>query len=120
MSAWSNGSGAKRSCLRLPAKRHAGAAALQRRLIERAWELARRAPARGTKGPVGVVAEEVHSLGWRWDSGPWHWDRPGDAPLPLTGGPQGHFDHEVRHAVRQRELRALEARRPECTGATRF
>ena len=68
-------------------------------LLERAWDLARAAPPGRLPGPVGIALKEVRDLGWSWESGPWQWDRPGDSPLPVTGGPQGFFDHEVRVAV---------------------
>lgn len=82
-----------------------------------AWELTRSQPNPNVLGQIGVVRREVAQLGWGWECGPWQWERPGDTPLPITGGPQGFFDHAIRHGIRAREARQLAQRRPECAGA---
>ena len=37
--------------------------------------------------------------------------------MPVVEGPQGLYDHELRGAIRQRELGRLEARRKDLEGA---
>ena len=54
-------------------------------------------------GPVGLVQQEIEPLGWDWTQSPWRFDRPHKSPVPLTGGPKGHFGHELREETRQRE-----------------
>ena len=76
------------------------------RVVERAWFLAVNSPrpkAGAVLGPVGLVQQEAESLGWDWSSAPWHFERQGQSPVPLTGGPNGYFGHELREDTRQRE-----------------
>ena len=57
-------------------------------------------------------------MGWEWTT-PWGFTRPGAGALPLTEGPDGWWDHELREGLRGREMPELVARRPELAGVER-
>ncbi len=61
---------------------------------------------------------EMRQLGWDWSVSPWAIQRTGDSCLALVGGPAGYFDHQLRAAIRRRELRTVEQRRPHLQGAS--
>ena len=85
------------------------------RILERAWFLemrGKKAKAGAVLGPVGLVRHEADSLGWDWTTSPWRFERVGKSPVPLTGGPNGHFSHELREDTRQREYGQALKRRP--------
>ena len=85
-------------------------------LIERAWELlpseSQPLAAQAVLGPVGLIQQEVKTLGWTWMSSPWAFERVGAEAVPLVRGPNGAFAHAVREAVRHRELARAVKRRP--------
>ena len=89
------------------------------RVVERAWFLAMNSarPKPGAvRGPVGLVLQEAESLGWDWSSPPWQFRRKGQSPVPLCGGPNGYFSHELREDTRQREYGKALKRRPGLQG----
>ena len=68
-------------------------------VVEGAWYLVTRGPkarAGAVLGPVGLVRQQIESLGWDWSHSPWRFERPSRSPVPLTGGPNGYFSHEPR------------------------
>ena len=70
----------------------------------------------GPRDIIGLAWQEAESLGWSWPT-PWGFTRPnGLSALPLTGGPAGWWDHELREGIRLRELSKLHLRRPELQG----
>ena len=74
------------------------------RILERAWFLemkGTKAKAGAVLGPVGLVRHEADTLGWDWTASPWRFERVGKSPVPLTGGPNGYFSHELREDTRQ-------------------
>ena len=50
-------------------------------------------------GPVGLVFKAVETLGWTWVSVD-GFRRPGRSDLPLCGGPDTWWDHELRAGLR--------------------
>ena len=52
-----------------------------------------------TPGPVGLVFKAVAALGWTWTS-VGVFKRPGRCDLPLCGGPDAWWDHELRDGLR--------------------
>ena len=85
------------------------------RILDRAWFLemkGAKAKPGAVLGPVGLVRHEADSLGWDWIASPWRFDRVGKSLVPLTGGPNGYFSHELREDTRQREYGQALKRRP--------
>ena len=58
---------------------------------------------------------QAMSLGWHWNH-PWHWTTETGALVPVAGGPNAWWAHEIREGLRRRDLRTLEARRPHLKG----
>ena len=92
-------------------------------LIQRAWQL--RPPAHLRRhhseaiGPIGLVQQEIHALGWDWEESPWAFRRPSNQPVALAGAPNGAFSHATREGTRNREFARAVARRPELEGVER-
>ena len=49
-------------------------------------------------GPVGLVFKAVAQIGWQWNCFD-HFSRPGRSPLPLCGGPDSWWRHELRDGL---------------------
>ena len=66
-------------------------------------------------GPIGLIFEVVGVLGWTWSEFQ-QFERQDRAPLPLTGGSDGWWLHEVRDGLRLAQWRTVAARRQDCAG----
>ena len=51
-------------------------------------------------GPVHLLVESASSLGFRWCSGGFCWNRPGLPQLPMVDGPYQHFHDSILSALR--------------------
>ena len=54
-------------------------------------------------------------MGWKWKH-PWYYELPNGALMPVAGGPHGWWEHEMREALRNRDLAALVKNRPHLQG----
>ena len=66
------------------------------------WAVQSRAPPRpgGPAAPMANVWHYCSMLGWKWVE-PLRFERPGLRDLPLLGGSDGLWDHEVRESLRR-------------------
>ena len=84
---------------------------------EKAWQLIvagrNDATPPNKDSPLHLVHREIVKLGWTWPS-PWYFSRPDaeEGLLPVAFFPNAWWEHEVREAIRLRELRAMVKRRP--------
>lgn len=75
-------------------------------LFARVWAKNKRATEVGKRqhrlGPVGLIFKEVKECNMEWEQ-PWAFQREGRADLPLVGGPDGWWKHEIRDIYRRSE-----------------
>ncbi len=62
-------------------------------------------------GPVALALAAADHLGWTW-RGPWRLRRQGGEELALLEVDKGHWEHEVREALRRGAWRRAAKRRP--------
>ena len=79
------------------------------------WQGCASASRQRAYGPIELIFEVVDMLGWTWSTFQ-QFERPDRAPLPLSGGSDGWWLHEVRDALRCTQWRAVAARRQDCDG----
>ena len=88
---------------------------------EKAWQLIvagkNDATPPNKDGPLHLVHYEVVKLGWTWPS-PWYYSRPEaeGGIIPVAFSPNAWWEHEIREAIRLRELRAMVTRWPHLKG----
>jgi len=78
------------------------------------WQLYRAGHAKRL-GPVSVLFERLHWMGWEWTQ-PALFARAGRPDLPLARGPDSWWKHEVRQGMRQAAWRQAEPRRSDMWG----
>ena len=66
-------------------------------------------------GPVGIVLKLVSQLGWQWKSFD-KFDRPGRSPLPIEGGRDSWWKHELRDGLRLARWAVAASQRKDMAG----
>ena len=82
--------------------------------VQRTWRLYEAGTAHAP-GPVGFLQKVLTELDWNWNA-PDSFSRPGQPPLPITGGTEGWWQHQVRDGLRFAYWKRAGQRREDMAG----